>query len=152
QNVLLDEDGNAFLTDFGIAKLMQVQGPSITQTGMAMGTPAYMSPEQWLGRPVDSRADLYALGVMLFEMLTGKLPFFSETPYSLMRMHVDEPPPSIRTANPALPRSVEKVINKALSKDPADRFQSAGDLANAFRSAVSGGDPIPDRPDDVNTG
>src|SRR5689334_19145355 len=81
QNVLLDEDRNAFLTDFGIAKLLD-ENTALTQSGTSIGTPAYMAPEQWQGLPVDARTDVYALAIILYEMLTGKLPFQADTPYS----------------------------------------------------------------------
>ncbi len=137
QNVLLDEAGNALLTDFGIAKILG-QTTVLTQAGAAMGTPAYMSPEQWRGEQIDSRTDIYALGIMLYEMLTGQLPFSAETPYSMMHAHVNEPPPPIRNVRPDLPPGVEQVLNRALAKDRAQRFQSAGELAIALKTALSG--------------
>ncbi len=141
QNVLLDEDKNAFLTDFGIAKLLG-ETSALTQSGMAMGTPAYMSPEQWRGQNVDARADVYALGVMLYEMLAGKVPFTGDTPYSMMHMHVFETPPSIRSFRPDLPDALQNVLNTAMAKERDQRFGTAGEVANAFKSALSGA-PIP---------
>ncbi len=141
QNVLLDEDKNAFLTDFGIAKLLG-ETSALTQSGMAMGTPAYMSPEQWRGQNVDARADVYALGVMLYEMLAGKVPFTGDTPYSMMHMHVFETPPSIRSFRPDLPDSLQNVLNTAMAKERDQRFGTAGEVANAFKAALSGA-PIP---------
>jgi serine/threonine-protein kinase len=137
QNVLLDENGNAMLTDFGIAKLL-TETTSLTQTGMAMGTPAYMAPEQWRGEPVDARSDIYALGVMVFEMLSGRVPFSGDTPFSLMHMHVYDQPPSIRSVKPGVPVGVEAVLDKALAKMPDQRFTSAGELSAAFQQALSG--------------
>jgi hypothetical protein len=137
QNVLLDGKGNAHLTDFGIAKILSAT-VALTQSGTAMGTPAYMSPEQWQGLPLDSRADIYALGVMLYEMLTGRLPFDAETPFSMMHMHVNQPPPSVRDRRADLPPAVEQVIQRALAKNREDRFASAGELVEAFRTALSG--------------
>src|SRR5262249_50199477 len=126
------------LTDFGIARLVR-KTTQLTQSGMLMGTPSYMSPEQWQGKTsVDARADIYALGVMLFEMLSGQLPFMADTPYSMMNMHVNEPPPSIDTLRPDLPPGVAPIIEKALAKDPEDRFQSAGELAQAFKIGLTG--------------
>ncbi len=136
-NILMDEQGNAFLTDFGIAKLME-SGTILTQSGMAMGTPAYMAPEQWRGEPVDARSDIYALGIVLFEMLTGSIPFSGDTPFAIMHMHIYEGPPSIRQLKPGLPRGIDQVIAKALAKDREQRFASAGELAAAFKAAVSG--------------
>src|SRR6185369_11219638 len=136
-NILMDEQGNAFLTDFGIAKLAQ-SGTILTQAGMATGTPAYMAPEQWRGEPVDARSDIYALGIVLFEMLTGNIPFTGETPFRIMHMHIYEGPPSIRQLKPGLPRGIDQVIAKALAKDREERYASAGEMAAAFKAALSG--------------
>ncbi len=145
QNVLLDESGNAILTDFGIARLVgEGAVTALTGTGMALGTPAYMPPEQWYGRNIDSRSDEYALGVMAFEMLTGQLPFDGDTPPALMQQHINEPPRSLRTIRPELPQSLERVILKALAKAPDDRFQSAGELATAVRAAMPHEDSEPE--------
>ncbi|HLY26074.1 MAG TPA: protein kinase, partial [Aggregatilineales bacterium] len=134
-NVLMDSNGNALLTDFGLARL--VQSTSIlTQSGTIVGTPAYMAPEQWTGGIIDARTDVYALGVILFEMLTGRLPFNGETPYRMMHMHINEKPPYIHTLNTTIPLSFDAVISKALAKDIARRFDSAGALAAAFQSAT----------------
>lgn len=138
-NVLLDQQQNAFLTDFGIAKMLG-DTSNRTRTGMVMGTPAYMAPELWQGQPADARADIYALGIMLYEMLTGVSPFRAETPYQIMHKHVYEAPPSLRAQGLQMPVAVDQVIGKALSKQPEDRFSSAGQLAEAFREALSGQD------------
>ncbi|MFQ3534830.1 MAG: serine/threonine protein kinase [Aggregatilineales bacterium] len=143
QNVLFDDSDNAFLTDFGIAKVLDehISGEKsldLTRPGTSMGTPLYMSPEQWRGIPVDGRADVYGLGVMLFEMLSGRLPFASETPVGMMHAHVYEPPPPLRSLRPDLPESVERVVAKALAKDPNLRWQTAGQLAEAFNIALTG--------------
>ncbi|MBO9309817.1 MAG: serine/threonine protein kinase [Chloroflexi bacterium] len=136
-NVLLDQQQNAFLTDFGIAKML---GDTLnrTRTGMVMGTPAYMAPELWHGQAADARTDVYALGVMLYEMLTGVSPFRAETPYQIMHRHIYEPPPSLRSQGVALPAAVDHVIGRALAKNPNERFFSAGELAAAFREALEG--------------
>ncbi|MCC7206218.1 MAG: PD40 domain-containing protein [Anaerolineae bacterium] len=142
QNVLLDENGNAFLTDFGIAKLL-TETSALTQSGMAMGTPAYMAPEQWRGEQVDGRIDTYALGVMIFEMLTGRLPFSGDTPFSMMHMHVYEAPPSLQSARPELPPALQQVIDRAMAKDRDNRYASAGELAAALRGVIGGyGAPV----------
>ncbi len=137
ENVLLDEAGNVFLSDFGLARLMTAPS-GLTQSGYVVGTPNYMSPEQWQSRPLDARVDVYALGVILFEMLGRKLPFDGDGVLSIMYMHLHEAPPSILALRPDLPPAVQDVINRALEKDPARRFQSAGQLAAAFRAALAG--------------
>ncbi len=141
QNVLLDGSNNAHLTDFGIAKLLS-GATTLTRTGTAMGTPAYMSPEQWQGLELDARTDIYALGIILFEMLSGRQPFNADTPYSMMHKHVNEPPPSIRDLRAELPPGVDRVIQKALAKDRTQRFESALALAEAFKAALQGRESI----------
>ncbi len=141
QNVLLDEANNAFLTDFGLAKILG-ESTALTQSGTAMGTPAYMPPEQWKGEPLDASADNYALGVIVYEMLSGKLPFNAETPFSMMHMHVSAPPPPIRQRRPDLPAGIENVLNKALAKDRDNRYQSATALATDVKKALSGQQPV----------
>jgi serine/threonine-protein kinase len=138
-NVLLDQHQNAFLTDFGIAKLLS-ETTSYTRTGMVMGTPAYMAPELWSGQPADARADIYALGVILYEMVTGISPFSGDTPFHIMHRHIYEMPPSTRDVNNSLPATVDSVIGKALAKDANQRFNTAGQLAEAFREALNGQD------------
>jgi serine/threonine-protein kinase len=145
QNILLDGDHNAFLTDFGIAKLLGGTNTALTQSGVAMGTPAYMAPEQWTGQSIDGRTDIYALGIMLYEMLTGSLPFTAESAATLMFMHIQEPLPSLRAVRPDLPATVDRVIQQAAAKNPDQRFGSAGALMTAFRSALAGGDPVPEK-------
>lgn len=136
-NVLLDEYHNCYLTDFGLAKLLQGT-TRLTRTDAIMGTPTYMAPEQWTGSDVDSRADIYALGVMAYEMITGKLPFEGDTSYVLMYKHMNEMPVSPREHLGSLPPAVEDALLRALAKDPADRFQSAEAMAQALRDAVEG--------------
>ncbi|GEM_PF-356639 len=134
-NVLMDDNGGAYLTDFGIARIMG--DPTIsTATQGVIGTPSYMSPEQAQGQTLDNRSDLYSLGVMLFEMATGRRPFESDTPYGVAVMHVTAPPPSPRTLNPALPPAIEGVILTAIRKRPQDRYPDAMALAEAFRRAL----------------
>jgi serine/threonine-protein kinase len=122
-NVMLDAGGRVILTDFGIAKILT--GPSYTVTGATVGTPAYMSPEQGLGRPGDHRSDVYALGVMLYQLTTGQLPYEADTPLAVMLKHVNEPLPLPRTLKPDLPEGMERIILKSMAKSPDDRFQSA---------------------------
>ncbi|MEQ8674148.1 MAG: protein kinase [Aggregatilineales bacterium] len=136
-NVLLDEDRNTYLTDFGLAKM--AEGTTrLTRTDAIMGTPTYMAPEQWTGRDVDFRADIYALGVMTYEMITGQLPFEGDTSYVLMYKHMNEDPVALREHMADLPRAVEDVVMRALAKDPDERYQSAESLANALKDAVEG--------------
>ncbi|NWG16869.1 MAG: serine/threonine-protein kinase [Chloroflexi bacterium] len=134
-NVLMDDDGGAYLTDFGIARILGEQSAGITTQGV-VGTPSYMSPEQAQGLPLDNRSDLYALGVMLFEMATGRRPFESDTPYSIAVMQVTMPPPQPRAYNPTLSFAVEEVILKALKKKREERYPHAVGLAESLKRAV----------------
>ena len=134
-NVLMTEEGRAVLADFGLAWLLE--GAQLTLTGGVIGTPEYMSPEQAAGHPFDHRADVYALGIVLYEMLVGERPFVAETPIGVLLQHLQDTPPSLLVARPDLPPAVGDVIAKALVKDPADRYSSAGELATAFREAFS---------------
>jgi len=131
-NVLLDEHNNAYLTDFGIARVL-----NSSLTGSAIiGTPAYMSPEQANGFPLDARSDIYAVGIVLFELLTGQEPFSADTPMALMLKHINQPLPSIREIRPEIPEPIEAVIVRATAKNPDDRYSSAGDVARAFSEAL----------------
>jgi len=137
-NVLLDDMDNVYLTDFGIAKMLAgATGQySLTATGSIMGTPAYMAPEQWRSEPVDARTDIYALGVILYEMLMGALPFRSDTPFGMMYKHFDTPPPLPRAINPDLPQGIEAVVLRALAKQPDARYPSARQMADEFAQIV----------------
>jgi len=126
QNVLIAQSGTAKLTDFGIARGALDTG--LTDTGMALGTAAYMAPEQASGQPLTPAADIYAAGVILFEMLTARLPFPGDNPVQVMFQHVNDPPPRPRTLNPDIPPGLELVVLRALAKDPSDRFQSAAEM------------------------
>ncbi len=138
-NVLMTEDGRAVLADFGLAWLLE--GAHLTLTGGVIGTPEYMSPEQAAGNPIDHRCDVYALGVVLYEMLVGDRPFVAETPIGVLLMHLQDEPPSLLDARPDLPLAVAEVLEKALVKDPNERYSSAGELARAFRAAFAGYQP-----------
>ncbi|PJF31825.1 MAG: hypothetical protein CUN51_02460 [Candidatus Thermofonsia Clade 1 bacterium] len=130
-NVLLDRANNCYLTDFGIARIEGTER-KLTATGSVMGTPAYMSPEQAMGRTVDGRSDIYSLGVMLYEMVTGKLPFTADSTAALIFQHVYEAPPSARQLDPNLPEAVDALFNRALAKVPEMRHNTAEALARDF--------------------
>lgn len=134
-NILLPKPEWPLLTDFGLAKI--VGGSQLTQSGTIAGTPAYMSPEQGRGDPVDSRSDIYSLGVVLYEMATGAVPFEAETPMAVVVKHIIDPLPLPRSRNPDLPEGIERVILKALAKEPDGRYQRAGELAAALTAAVA---------------
>ena len=141
QNILVDANGRCLLSDFGIAKVA-ASSPHYTVTGSFVGTPQYASPEQALGKDLDSRSDIYSLGVILYEMATGKAPYEADTPMGLVIKHVNEPLPPPRSFNPSLPPAVESVIVRALAKDRQDRFRTAGETASALAAAiVSGAQP-----------
>ncbi|MDI3341699.1 MAG: protein kinase [Sphaerobacter sp.] len=130
QNVLIAQSGTAKLTDFGVAR--GVLDTGLTDTGMALGTAAYMAPEQATGTTLTPAADIYAAGVILFEMLTGRLPFPGDNPVQVMYQHVNEPPPRPRSLRPDIPPALEMVVLRALAKDPRDRFQSAQEMEAAL--------------------
>ena len=134
-NILMDGEW-VLLSDFGLAKLMA--SPShLTGTGAGIGTPAYMSPEQAQGEAVDHRTDIYALGIILFEMLTGQIPHKAETPLATVVKRISEPAPSPRLLNPEIPHAVEAVLLKALAVKPAERFNRAGDFVQALQAAFA---------------
>jgi len=136
-NILLDGSGNVFLTDFGLAKVMG-RSEHLTQPGSLIGTPAYVAPEGLRGEPLDQRADIYSLGVVAYQMITGRLPFETSTGnlLSLIRKHLEEDPIPPRAINPDIPATVEAVILRALHKDPRERFQSAEAFSAAFHEAL----------------
>jgi tRNA A-37 threonylcarbamoyl transferase component Bud32 len=135
-NVMLTTKDDVVLTDFGIAKI--VGGTQVTATGVVTGTPAYMSPEQGRGERGDERSDIYALGVMLYEMVTGRVPFDADTPLAVIMKHISAPLPLPRQLNPIIPEAVERVILKALAKDPNDRYQTVAEMTNALEAAIAG--------------
>jgi formylglycine-generating enzyme required for sulfatase activity/tRNA A-37 threonylcarbamoyl transferase component Bud32 len=140
QNVLLDsESGRALVTDFGIART--AEGGSLTATGMVVGTPAYLSPEQVTGEPSDHRADIYALGVMMYEMLSGQPPFTGATPTAVLMKRLGGPPAPLRSIRPEIPAPLEELVDACLATDPNERLQNAADITRTLtgHSPVSGG-------------
>lgn len=133
-NILLDSEGRAILTDLGIAHAFE--GTRLTHTGMTLGTPEYMSPEQAQGKPLDGRSDLYSLGVVLFEMLTHRLPFQDSVPYVVLYKHIHDAPPDPRQLNPQIPGKLAEAVLKALAKDPNKRFNNGQQMANALLASV----------------
>jgi WD40 repeat protein len=134
-NILFDEDGNAYLTDFGIAKDLR-DDSNMTQADMVVGSPAYLSPEQIRTEEVTPRSDIYALGVLLYEMLTGQHPFEDAKATALLLKHLSDPLPPLRDLLDDIPDGVEKVIQRATAKDPAQRYSDVPTLAAAFRQAI----------------
>jgi ligand-binding sensor domain-containing protein/tRNA A-37 threonylcarbamoyl transferase component Bud32 len=148
-NVMLNNRGDVFLTDFGIAKLME--GPTqFTVTGTITGTPAYMSPEQASGEKLDPRSDIYSLGIVLYEMITGRVPFEAETPLAVILKHLQAPLPLPSTIKADVPDQVERVLLKALAKDRKDRYASCQEFLAAWKLAYQGGSS-PARPADQMT-
>ena len=134
-NVLLTREGRPLLCDFGIAKAVD-ESHGLTRTGTAIGTPEYMAPEQVQGQKVDARTDIYAMGLVLYEMLTGWVPFSATTPMATLYKQVNEPPPPLRQSNVSVPDWLEQTVEKALAKRPVDRYQHANELAEALRMGV----------------
>jgi serine/threonine-protein kinase len=144
ENILLSE-GQALVADFGLAKALETGGEQLTATGIAVGTPQYMSPEQATSGQADTRADIYALGCVLYEMLAGEPPFTGRTPQAVMAKRLLDPVPRVRTLRDSVPDALEQVLTKALARAPADRFQSAGEVARAL-SLPTGVAPLTRRP------
>ena len=140
-NVLIDERGNCLLTDFGLARMAEAS-TKLTTSGAVMGTPAYMSPEQGAGSIVDRRSDIYSLGIILYEMVTSRVPYVAETPIAVVFKHIQDPLPSARKFNPDLPEAIELVLLKALAKSPEDRFQTAEDFVHAIQLAIPERDTV----------
>jgi len=134
-NVIINRQGNAVLTDFGLAKISGVSG--LTASGIVIGTPHYMSPEQGQGQPMDARSDVYSLSIMLYEILAGKLPFDADTPVGIIMQHVTTPPPPIERANPAVSGALAQVALVGMAKKPEERFRSAGAMGAAIASATN---------------
>ncbi|MDA8121370.1 MAG: serine/threonine protein kinase [Deltaproteobacteria bacterium] len=137
-NLLLRSDGRLKLTDFGIAHIEDIAGHEKTQAGEVLGTPAYMSPEQVLGKPVDGRADIFSLGVILYELGTGKRPFSGESLGAIFNAITTEEPVSPRERNPGIPEALDRVVMKCLGKSPEERFQTGRGLADALKGCFPG--------------
>ena len=132
ENIMLSR-GHALVADFGIARAVGGEGGALTATGMAIGTPAYMSPEQTAAtREVDGRADVYSLGCVVYEMLTGEPPYTGPTPHSIIAKRMTDPIPAPRRLRPAIPRPIDAAVTRALALTPADRFPTAGAMAQAL--------------------
>ncbi len=142
-NVIVDTDGRAKVTDFGIAR---AGASDMTETGSIMGTAQYLSPEQAQGHPVDARSDLYSIGVVLYELLTGAPPFDADSPVTIALKQVSEDPLSPRARNPAVPPALDSVVMRALRKDPAERYQDADEFIAALETAMAGGYVPPEEP------
>ncbi len=144
QNMLiLPETGELKIMDFGIARLSEVRGDAasgLTTAGTVMGTPDYMPPEQAQGKPADFRSDIYSLGVVLFEVFGGRLPFQGDTPMATVVAHIQQQPPRPRAINKRVPEDLERVILRCMEKDPAARFGSVAEVLDALTAASSHGE------------
>ncbi len=138
-NILFSETNEGILTDFGIAKILEAEdGTALTGTGVGIGTPEYMAPEQATGQVVDTRVDVYALGIVLYELVTGRKPFTGDTPVAVLLKHVQEPIPSARQFIPDLPEEFMHVLNKALAKNPNERYADMAAFAEDLQRLASG--------------
>jgi len=142
-NIIIDERGEAFLMDFGLARIVQ-SGESTMSADVMLGTPHYISPEQAQGnKDLDARTDVYSLGIVLYEMVTGRVPFVGDTSYAIIHAQITETPPPPRQINPTISPAVEEVILTALAKNREERYDTPIMLVNAFREALNGGEPAP---------
>ncbi|MFJ6408061.1 protein kinase [Streptomyces hydrogenans] len=138
-NVMMTKRGVVKVMDFGIARAMQSGVTSMTQTGMVVGTPQYLSPEQALGRPVDARSDLYSVGIMLFQLLTGRLPFDADSPLAIAYAHVQEEPVAPSSVNRSVSPAMDALVARALRKNPNERFPSAAAMRDECLRVLSAG-------------
>jgi serine/threonine protein kinase len=134
QNIMIGASGQAKIIDFGLARSVHLEG--MTATGLIMGTPEYMAPEQVAGKHADERADIYALGVILFEMLTGRVPFTGDSAIAVGFQQLKDPPPSPRSINPQIPEEVERIILKAMEKNPIQRYRTVDEMRKEMESAL----------------
>jgi serine/threonine protein kinase len=134
QNIIMNAANQIKIIDFGLAFTQQMQG--LTATGLIMGTPEYMAPEQVSGKKVDERADIYSLGIILYELFTGRVPFTGQSAISIGFQQLKDPPPLPSTINPQIGASVEQVILKALQKDPVQRYRDVSEMKRDLENAV----------------
>ena len=138
-NILLTNANKTYLSDFGIAKVLKTEEEhTLTGTGVGVGTPEYMAPEQGMGKKVDERADIYAFGVVLYEMITGEKPYSANTPMAVLLKHISDPVPRANQRIKDLPEAVEKILIKAMAKDPNNRFQSMQVMISAMQKSLQG--------------
>ena len=140
-NVLIDEQGNCLLTDFGLARMVEASSDQLTSAGAIMGTPAYMSPEQGKGDALDGRSDLYSLGIILYEMITGQVPYRDKFPMMVVIKHIRDPLPPPHEFAPDLSDALERVLIKSLAKEPDERYQTAEDFLQAIQKAMQANSP-----------
>jgi tetratricopeptide (TPR) repeat protein len=134
ENIMLASTGEVKVADFGLARIVQNgQGLEVTQVGVTMGTPLYMSPEQVEGRPVDPRSDIYSLGVTCFHMLTGRPPFEGDSPLAVAVQHLQQEPPRLESLRPDLPPALCQIVHRMMAKDPSQRYQTAADILKDLR-------------------
>ncbi|HET7144246.1 MAG TPA: WD40 repeat domain-containing serine/threonine protein kinase [Anaerolineales bacterium] len=143
-NILFDNKDIPHISDFGIAKITEAEARNVTGSAI-IGTPAYMAPEQASGDSIDGRVDIYALGVLLYEMLTGKQPYEADTPMGVAIKHVTEPVPHILNVNPSLPPWIEMIISTAMAKDKNDRFSTAVEMTETIKAFLRGEKPLPSK-------
>ncbi|MFZ5903237.1 MAG: serine/threonine protein kinase [Chloroflexota bacterium] len=137
-NILITQSGDPMLTDFGIAKIIDEEATmDLTGTSSTIGTPEYMAPEQITSKNVDHRADIYALGIVFYEMVTGRRPFRADTPMAVLFKHASEPLPRPKQFAPSLPDEIEKILFKALTKKPEDRYQSMSEMVHTLENIFS---------------
>ena len=141
-NVLIDEDARPLLADFGLARIA-TESLDLTATGVGIGSPHYTPPEQALGQRIDHRADIYAFGIVTYEVLSGHLPYDGPTPFAVVRQQIEAPPPSLRAVLPAAPERLERAIKRATAKQPADRFDNLREFLSELRLAAGEAPDLP---------